>query len=401
MAREPILTDPSNQRHGHLLARWTHTRASGAALQVQSFVDFASRHEPLGNFDRHAFDVDAQYHATMAGHQDLVFGAGYRFIGEGVTGVVGLNLVPPDERSSLVTAFVQDEIALFDDRLMVTLGTQAQYDSHVGGGVQPTARAMWKAPHGHRLWVAASRALRTPSFTDLTVDLRYPPVPTASGLPLIVTLRGDPNAKTETFVDLEAGYRLEIGSAASLDLTGFAGRYRDLQTIEVAAPVVEFVPSPQILVGSRFGNQLEVSTRGLELAGRWAPFPSWRVDGSYSVFHLTPHVAASSQDPLAATEDGSAPRTQWQLRSAWSPADRLTIGAALFSVSKLERYQVPAYTRADATAEWRFNRGLSLMAIGQNLLDEVHPEFSGAQLLVTATQLRRALSLRVRWTLGK
>ena len=401
VALSPILTDPSNERHGHLLARWTHTRASGAALQVQSFVDLASRREPLGDYYRHAFDVDTQYHTALAGHQDLVFGAGYRFIGERIAGVPGLTLIPPDERSSLVTAFVQDEIALCRDRLMVTFGSQAQYDSHVGAGVQPTVRAMWKAPHGHRVWLAASRALRTPSFTDLTVDLRYPPVPTASGLPLVVVLRGDPDAQAETLVDVEAGYRVEIGSAASLDVTGFGGRYRRLQTIEVAAPVVEFVPAPQILVDSQFGNQLEATTRGLELAAHWAPVPSWRLDGSYSVFRLTPHVAASSQDPTAASEDGSAPRTQWQLRSAWSPADRLTIGAALFHVGRLERYQIAPYTRADVTAEWRFNRRLSAMAIGQNLLDEAHAEFSGARLLVTATELRRAVSLRLRWTLGR
>jgi hypothetical protein len=48
-----------------------------------------------------------------------------------------------------------------------------------------------------------------------------------------------------------------------------------------------------------------------------------------------------------------------------------------------------------------FSQRLSAMVIGQNLLDEVHPEFSGAQLLVTATQIRRAVSLRVRWAVGR
>jgi iron complex outermembrane receptor protein len=132
VALEPILTDPSNEIHGHLLARWTHARASGAALQIQSFVDLGGRREPLGDYDRHNFDVDTQYHTALPGGQDLVFGAGYRFIGEGVTGTVGLSLVPAAQRSSLVTAFAQDEIALFGDRLMVTIGSQAQYDSHVG-----------------------------------------------------------------------------------------------------------------------------------------------------------------------------------------------------------------------------------------------------------------------------
>ena len=81
-AREPIANDPSDTQGGHLLGRWTHTRASGASLQIQSFVDIAGRQEPVGDYDRHAFDVDTQYHTALGAHQDLVAGAGYRFIDE-------------------------------------------------------------------------------------------------------------------------------------------------------------------------------------------------------------------------------------------------------------------------------------------------------------------------------
>ena len=64
--------------------------------------------------------------------------------GESLAGHVGFSLTPADDHSSLVTAFMQDEIALFGDRLAVTLGTQVQHDSDSGAGVQPTARVMWK-----------------------------------------------------------------------------------------------------------------------------------------------------------------------------------------------------------------------------------------------------------------
>ena len=60
--------------------------------------------------------------------------------------------------------------------------------------------------------------------------------------------------------------------------------------------------------------------------------------------------------------------------------------------------QVDAYTRADATAEWRFSSRLSAMAIGQNLFDDAHAEFAGAAALVQATQMPRSVSVRLRWT---
>jgi iron complex outermembrane receptor protein len=226
----------------------------------------------------------------------------------------------------------------------------------------------------------------------------YPPVPSASGLPLVVTLLGNPAAETEKLVDAEAGYRLEIGTAGSIDVTGFVGRYDHLVTQEPSAPVVQFVPLPQILVTTRFGNQLQATTRGVEVAGHWTPVPAWRIDGSYTAFHLIPQLAATSQDPSAAAEDGSAPRTQWQLRSVFSPATRATVGVSIFHVGPLQLLHVDAYTRADISAEWRFSSRLSAMAIGQDLFNAAHAEFGGAGSLLQATQVPRSGSLRLRWT---
>ena len=75
----------------------------------------------------------------------------------------------------------------------------------------------------------------------------------------------------------------------------------------------------------------------------------------------------------------------------------MTVGAALFHVGPLVQLQVAAYTRLDVNAEWRFGRGLSLMAIGQNLLDPAHSEFGGAGSLLLPTQIPRSATLRLRW----
>jgi iron complex outermembrane recepter protein len=397
VAGDPLANDPSDTQGGHVLGRWTHTRASGATLQIQSFVDLASRLEPVGNYDRHAFDIDSQYHTALGTRQDMVAGAGYRFTGERLDGHLGLSLTPAQGDSSLVTAFLQDEIALFRNRLAVTLGSQVQYDSNSGAGVQPTARVMWKALPRQRLWAAVSRALRTPALSELGIRVDYPPVPTPSGLPLFVTALGNPASKTETFVDTEAGYRLEIGTAASIDVTGFIGRYNGLLTNEPTAPILQFAPSPHIFVASQYGNLLNATTRGLEVEGHWAPVPAWRFNGSYTAFHLTPHLAPTSQDPAAGTTDGSAPRAQWQVRSAFSPSARATLNLMIFHVGPLEQLQVAAYTRADVSAEWRFNGHLSAIAIGQNLFDAAHAEFGGTGSLLQSTQVPRSASISLVW----
>jgi len=399
VASEPVANVPSDSQGGHLLARWTHTSDTGGSLQVQSFVDMAGRQETLGDYDRKVFDIDSQYHTALGGHQDLVAGIGYRFIDEKVTGHVGVSFDPAEDSSSLFTAFIQDEVSLFRNRLAVTLGTQVQHDAVSGAGVQPSARVLWKVNPRQRIWAATSRALRTPSLYERGLRLTYPPSPHPSGLPLVISVFGNAEAKTETLVDAEAGYRVEIGAAASIDVTGFVGSYEHLRTSEPGTPVVEFVPSPQVLVTTHLANQLAATTRGLEVAGHWAPVSDWRLDGSYTAFHVSPHLAPASLDPLAASEEGNAPRMQWHVRSSFSPVDRATLTVAIFHAGRIRQLLVDAYTRTDVSAEWRFNRRLSATAIGQNLFDAAHAEFAGRGSFLLSTQVPRSVSVRLRWTL--
>jgi len=396
-ARAPIANDPTDTQGGHLLGRWTHTRAAGASLQVQGFVDIAGRQEPVGDYHRRTFDVDTQYHTAVGAHQDLVVGGSHRFINEEFAGRDGFSMTPAEDGANLLTAFVQHETGLFLDRLAVTLGSQVQYDSDAGVGVQPTARVMWKGLPRQRVWASTSRSLRTPSLQERGIRVDRPPVPGPGGLPLVVTALGNAAVETETFLDVEAGYRLQIAVTGSLDVTGFVGRYDHLITHETAAPVVSFVPSARILVTTRVGNQLEATTRGLEVAGHWAPVPAWRLDGSYTAFRLDPQLAAASADAAAATTDGNAPRTQWRARSTWSPGTRASIDVTIFRVGPIEGLAVDGYTRTDVSAAWQFTSRLSVTAIGQNLFDPAHAEFVGAGALLLATQVPRSAGLRVRW----
>jgi iron complex outermembrane receptor protein len=302
------------------------------------------------------------------------------------------------DRASLATGFVQDEIALFGKRASVMLGSQVQYDSESGTGLQPTARFLWKASPSQRIWAAASHALRTPSRYERGVVIKLPPMPSAVGLPVLTTAIGNPDFKAERLRDVEAGYRLEIGPAASVDVTVYAGHYDAVQTSEFSPPVFQLVPAPAILLTTQFANLLEADTRGLEVAGHWAPFASWRLDGSYSAFHFTPHLADGSSDRTGLTDDGSAPAVKWQLRSALSLGSHAILNVAIFRVGPLEQLQVPAYARADVTVERQFGRHLSVMAIGQNLFDRTHREFDAAEELAFATRVPRSASLRLRWT---
>jgi iron complex outermembrane receptor protein len=397
VAVQPLSADPSETWAAHVLGQWTHTRGNGASLEVQTFADFASRNEPVGRYRRQAFDVDTQYQTRIGARHEVVAGAGYRFTGERFDGGVGFSLTPELDRSSLVTAFVQDEIGLFSNRLSFTLGSQVQYDSISGLDVQPTARVMWKAFPQHRVWAATSRAVRTPSLVNRGLRIDYTPVPGPGGLPLFVTALGNPAFKTERHVNAEVGYRVAIGSSAAIDVVGFIGSYDDLSTTEPGAPIVQFVPSPRVQVNAMFGNEMQATTRGVEIAAQWSPLPAWRLDGSYTGFRLDAELSPTSLDFNQADADGNAPRGQWQLRSGFVLGSRGNLDIAVFRVGRLQRQEVGAYTRADINAEWRVTSDLSLIATGQNLLDDAHAEDATATSLLLSTEVRRSVGVRMRW----
>jgi iron complex outermembrane receptor protein len=218
------------------------------------------------------------------------------------------------------------------------------------------------------------------------------------GLPVVIGAVGHPAYKSEEVVNGEGGYRLEMGTAASVDVTTFVTTYGNLKTSEPLTPRMEMEPGPpHLFIPLQFGNLLEATTRGVEIAARWTPVHWWRLEGGYSTFHLTPHLSPESQDPTAASYDGDAPGVQWQARSAVSATARLQFDTLLFHAGALPGLGVPAYTRADVRAELVLTRQLSAALVGQNLFDPRHVEYGSAAGLVTATQIPRSVKLQLRW----
>jgi len=197
-------------------------------------------------------------------------------------------------------------------------------------------------------------------------------------------------------IDFEAGYRVEVRSRVSIDLTGFTGRYQGLRTNEPVSTAVVLAPAPHIENILEFQNFSHAETRGVEASVRWQVARAWRVDGSYSAFHLTPHAGASL-DPSAATYDGHAPATQWQLHSTATLPRGVELDGGFWFVGALRQLGVPAYTRTDVRVEWPLGHALSGAVVGQDIFDSGHFEFDGQADLTLATRSSRSAVAELRW----
>jgi iron complex outermembrane receptor protein len=394
----PAIKAPFSERQSteeyDVLGRWTRTRANGSTLQVQSFLDVRANHDQVNPSQIQA-DVDAQYHFRVGTRHDVVVGGGYRFLHEEVEGGFAFSISPRVVDETIVSAFAQDEIAL-GRRVHVTVGGKLEHDDYAGWKLQPTARLMWSPVAHQHVWAAASRALHSPSLGDLSGRYNYTSFVGAGGLPVVVGALGNSASRSESVVDVEAGYRAEIGTVASIDVTVFRASYDHLKTSEALAPRIELTPAPvHLFIPVQFGNLLAATTSGVEIAAHWIPVKRLRLDGGYSTFRLTPRLSAASRDVQAASFDGNAPRAQWYARSATAITPRVRLDATVFHTGALLKLAVPAYTRLDAQLELSLTPRMSLAIVGQNLADPAHAEFAGQSAIVTPTLIPRSARVQI------
>ena len=393
-----VIPASSDMTGSALTGRWVRPFSGGASFELQSSVDITHRLEPVGDYSQTTADIDLQYHTPLGTRHDLVAGLGYRFDAESFAGRVGYSITPPASDISVFSVFAQDDLALVARRLTLSLGAKAERDTEIGWQLEPTVRLMWTVvPERQHAWAAVSRAVIPPSLEELGLRLDYPPFAGPGGLPVLASIIGNPAFRPETEVSYEAGYRVGAGPV-QIDVAGFVAHYDSVESTEPQPPQLAFEGgSPVLLVPVQFGNLQRVDTTGIEMSARWQASAAWRLEGSYSLLHLTPHPDPASRDPTAATFDGDAPQHQWQMRSLFTVGGRLDLDVLLLHVGALTTLGVPAYTRADARIEWRLGGRLSAIVTGQNLTDGSHEEFTSLDVAALATRMPRSVSFGLTW----
>ena len=203
----PLTDGISHVHETSILGRWTRTWTSGTIFQVQAYHTNLNRDEPIIRFAEATSDVDAQYEMRVGSRHGLVFGGGYRHVDVSVDNTVTAQLASTGIET--FSTFVQDEISVRKG-VALTLGSKLEYDTFGGWGVLPSARAIWEASAGQRLWAAASRTRRTPSVADRSVQVNLGVMP-GQGLNILLATKGHANFRSERLMQLEGGHRIRLG----------------------------------------------------------------------------------------------------------------------------------------------------------------------------------------------
>jgi iron complex outermembrane receptor protein len=378
---------------GYGLARWAHRTANGSEFALQAYFNQENRNEGqgLGRFRTVDFDFQDRLHAGR--WNDFTWGLGYRRMSDMIDGKIA-SFDPASRGDNLYSSFLQDDIAIVENRLTLTVGSKFQHNAYSGFEYQPSGRLLWAPNAQNSFWTAVSRAVRTPARRD--ADLRlYFEIPQADGSSMTGLVEGNKEFRAEVEQAYEAGFRTQAARRLSLDIAGFYNQYHRLQNMDAAAPYADFSSGqPQVIIPFIFVNNGDAHTYGMETAVTWTATSNWKLSGSHSwlEYRETPAPGAG----MGNFPNDNSPQHQFNVHSAVDLTHRLSFDVMAYYVGALTQLQVPAYTRLDAHLNFKVTRDLDLSVGGRNLLDTRHQEFRPEDQVLNEW-IRRSVWMRLTW----
>jgi iron complex outermembrane receptor protein len=396
---EIVAVDKAVASGGNLLARWEHTSGEGSDIQIQTYFDRTNRQDLELGETRDTFDVDFVHHLRTHGKQELTWGLGARISPSNYLQIApGVNFLPNQQTLSIYSGFVQYELPLVQDKLMLTAGTKLEHNSFSGFDYQPSIRLLWAPTPRHSFWAAVTRAVRTPSRIDddVSFDIFIENTPT---VPIYFEILGNPNQKPEQLIGYEAGYRTQVNNKLYLDFTGFYNTYRDLQNYGALGLTESATPPPlHALIIVPYANGIQGNTVGGEVAPNWKVTHWWQLRGSYSFLHMgledMPGYTADTGGLLPSYE-GSSPKHVVGFQSMVNLPKHFEFDQTFRYSSGLSAQGVKEYSTADARVGWRALEGLDFSIVGQNLLQPYHYEFGGDPGPLVG--IKRAVYAKITW----
>jgi iron complex outermembrane receptor protein len=424
-----------SSRSYSVLGRWAHSYSDHSDTSLQVYGSGYSRND-TGTTDRvGTLDFDFQNHTQFGSRNDVVWGAGYRFVSDDLTNQasevasfatigVFVRLSPPAKKYSLLSTFLQDEISI-TPTLALTVGSKFERNAFSGFQYEPSARLAWAPTDTTTWWIAVSQAVEQPSRVDTGLEGQVQPTPLFPGISMAEEYLGNPRLHSETVRDYEIGYRVMPLKNVSLDLTSFYSFYSDLQNAQLLplTAVPQMDSSLLLTLGLQFANGLKAQDYGAEASVTWNVGPRWKLTGTYAWLQedLTGPTAAVSPAATAsltavfpppyvsaimaglnATNLGhdtrrTGPPQQSGIQSYFDINARASFDTSVYYMGALSEIGIPAYVRLDSLLRYKFPRGVEASLVGQNLLQAAHIEFAGATQIVS-TEAARSIFGRIAWS---
>jgi iron complex outermembrane receptor protein len=390
---------PLTNLMGDVMGTWKHTLKGGSEISLRISESIVRRQDAGLKVADNTLDVEFQHHVSFGSRHDVVWGLDYRrYTDDLITdSPYALHILPACKKDNLYTGFLQDEIRLTNS-LFFTIGSKVEHNAYTGMEFEPSAQLLWKASDRHSFWASAARAIRQPSRTEDGIVYNDGVVQVPGYGAALVTLTGNRDLQAERLNDYEVGYRSQLHSRFSIDLTSFLNFYSRLDTFDVHTPYsITNDGAPQLVIPLQYGNSGHARDWGVEAFARWDMNRRWTLSPGFSLLRMTTGVTAASHDQYLSAAPGSSPRYQPEVRSLLKLAKNLEWDSSLKYVSALPSINIPGDLRVDSRLGWRPGEALEFSIVGQNLTSGRHMEFIDTAGIFLRTEVARSVAARITW----
>jgi iron complex outermembrane recepter protein len=388
-----------------LLGRWTHRYHSSGEMSLQTYFDHTALDvQALLALQSRVFDAEFVNRIHLGSRNEVVSGIEFRSTADRADTNSAAQLRPASRTSRLLSAFLEDELSLLDRKLVMTTGSKFEHNQVTGWEIQPNIRLMAHKSERHTFWAAASRAVRTPSVVDESLDYLYavmPPNAVSPGAPACaISVVGTSNVRSEDLLAFDLGYRSRLQENLAVDLATFSNRYDHLRGNEMGQPSLKIMDGqPFLAIPVQITNQAYATTYGTELAVDYRPHRLCRLEASYTYLMLTKKYKSGHAQGTSGGEGTMDPRNQFVLRSSFDPTTALESDITVRYVSGLRGDAVPGYLVGDLHLEYKWSPELSAGISVQNLGQSHHLEFLPQNLNTAPTEVSTGVTGSLRWSL--
>lgn len=367
-----LLSDDPDSKSAYLTGDWTRRHGANSESRLQLHFDWFDHQSSVFGHRYYTYQIDAQHRFAPAENHDLIFGAHYRFYDDKFLAEKVLLTDPKTRQQHLVTAFVQDEIAFFDDNVLLTIGSKFEENSFTGFEIQPNIRTLFRLHEEHSLWLAVSRAVRTPSRFEEDSRTVFAYVPGASGTTSALINEGSDSIDSEVLLAYELGLRGNPAREFQYDIAVFYNDYRDLiRSVRSARkPFPDRLPTGEFtVIPFDRTNSNDAFSYGGEATVTVQPLDQIKFIVGYSFLNI------KSLGMRNSSINGRSPEHQLSLGARADLPAALQLDSTLRWVKELPDLNVPGYVELDLRLGWHPSPSWELSVVGQNLLDEAHREW--------------------------
>lgn len=214
-----------------------HSRDIKSKLQM--YIDYYKRKDIDFEDKRTIYDIDFQ-NEIKNDNLTTLWGIGYRLVEhktqhQGNTFAFALD--PKDEDLDYLSGFLNFDYKMFNDKLLLTLGSKYEDNPYTHTEFMPNARVGFYPNDKNTIWASFSKTTSTPSrvLEDAYLDMSFITDPTTCASyggyidPTLGCINdlGSDNSKSSHMYVYELGYRVQLNKQLTIDQTLYHNDYKD------------------------------------------------------------------------------------------------------------------------------------------------------------------------------